>query len=1334
MSNAISLQPVPEFNPDSGDVGASLATLWKKWLADFEMFTVAAGITDKTRKRALLLYQAGSRVRVIFGQLEATGEADDYDTAKKKLTEYFEPQKNRRYDVYCFRQAHQEPNETLDQYHTRLRTLAVPCEFGDNLAFELEEQIIIGGTSSRIRKQALRDPKYDLKAMLLDGRRDEISQFQSKEIESQKSERRAEETNQIVAAKSTQKCRNCGKASHQGTVCPAKGKECNKCGKLNHFARSCLSKATKTGENPKKRSNKHNKGNKNIRPLAHSDSESEGEYLYPVKTTEKRRPYTRVKVLGHSFSAMVDTGASINVIDKETFAKLPEIELENTKTRAFAYDTDKPVKFIGKFDAVIETRKRYAVATFYVVNNNTSGNLISADTAQELGLVTLHLNKISSRIKPSTPVTNDGKLNKVLEKHSAVFKGLGKLKDNAVKLNIDENFIPVAEPQRRIPFHIREKVKRAIENLEKDDIIEKVPGTQATPWISPIVAVPKKDDDVRICVDMRKPNQAIQRIRHLIPTVDDVNLKLTGATVFSKLDMSQAYHQLELHEDSRYITTFSTHIGLFRYKRLNYGTNAAAEIFQNALQTALEGIPGVCNIADDIIVFGVNRQEHDKALNDCLQRLSDKGLTLNASKCKFLSTSLSFFGQIFSATGTRPDPKHVQDLQDAQVPKNVHEVRSFLGMANYNCKYIPDYATISTPLRELTKKNAHFQWQAEHQQAFQKLKNAITSVPVMAYFDTKKDTVITVDASPVVISAILAQKKPNHDDCRIVAYASRALSPVEKRYSQTEKEALSIVWAVEHFHLFIYGKPFQLVTDHKPLEVIYGNPKSKPSARIERWVLRLQPYRFTVQYKPGVDNPADFLSRHPTKESASRQEKMTEQYINLLTRSAVPKTMTIAEIKNATDSDKTLQGLRAAIRLNRWDCDVVKPFKSVRDELTIGAHNLILRGTRIVIPKSLQKKAVDLAHATHQGLAKTKSLLREKVWFPDIDKMVKDTIDHCLPCQATGRPNPPEPLQMTDMPDGPWQKIHADFYGPLPSGEYLLVVIDRYSRYPEVEIVRSTKAASVIPKLDKMFATHGIPETMTSDNGPPFNGDDYQRYLTALGINKNPSTPKWPQGNAEVERFNQPLGKALKTATIEGKVWQQEINRFLLQYRTTPHSTTKVSPAELLFNRVVQGTLPSLKKNVVIDRHKEARENELSSQRYNKQYADGKRRAKASDLKVGDNVLVKQDRRNKLTPTFNETPYIVTDRTKSRVTAKNKHDHTVTRNVSHFKRIPKPTESDKDDISYETDSTVGNNKDINENETEEHQQPLRRSSRIVKEPQRFGSSLPSNFIRKLAAK
>ena len=182
-----------------------------------------------------------------------------------------------------------------------------------------------------------------------------------------------------------------------------------------------------------------------------------------------------------------------------------------------------------------------------------------------------------------------------------------------------------------------------------------------------------------------------------------------------------------------------------------------------------------------------------------------------------MSTSLSFFGHIFSEAGTRPDPKHVLDLLKAPVPANVYEVRSFLGMANYNSKYIAKYATVSAPLRELTKKSTHFQWTADHQHAFDKLKNVLITAPVMAYFDTNKETIITMDASPVGISAIHAQKGLGSNGCCVVSYATRALSPVEKRYSQTEKEALSIVWAVEHVHVFLYGKAFKLITDHKPL-------------------------------------------------------------------------------------------------------------------------------------------------------------------------------------------------------------------------------------------------------------------------------------------------------------------------------------------------------------------------------------------------------------------------------------------------------------------------------------------------------------------------------------
>ena len=190
------------------------------------------------------------------------------------------------------------------------------------------------------------------------------------------------------------------------------------------------------------------------------------------------------------------------------------------------------------------------------------------------------------------------------------------------------------------------------------------------------------------------------------------------------------------------------------------------------------------------------------------------------------------------------------------------------------------------------------------------------------------------------------------------------------------------------FHLYLYGTEFTLVTDHKPLKVIYGNKKAKPSARIERWVLRLQPYSFKVVYRPGATNPADYLSRHPIQTSR-RQENMTEEYVNFIAFNSIPKTMTMEEIVTATDSDKVLREVRADIKLNKWDFDIVKPYKAIRDEPAATSKGIILREPRIVIPQLLQQRAVDNAQESHLGLTKTKALLREKIWLPSIDKLVK---------------------------------------------------------------------------------------------------------------------------------------------------------------------------------------------------------------------------------------------------------------------------------------------------------------------------------------------------------
>ena len=314
--------------------------------------STARGITDPTRKQALLLYQAGARVRKIFKQLPKTGEANDYDTAKQKLQAHFDPQKNRRYEVYRFRQTTQELNETLDHFHPRLRTLSATCEFTD-VDFEIEEQIIIGGSLSKIRKRALRDPTFDLKAMLVEGRRDEQSTYQAKQIESKDTV--AGEANKLGTSTT---CRNCGHAYPHTGDCPAKGKTCNSCGKLNHFVAACRGKQ----QRPKIPRYQNKPSNptlpkKNLKtPDKEMNSSSDDDYLYSLDSM-KNNNKVNVTVGGGKIKVTIDTDATINVIDHNTYRKMHDVTLAHTKTQALAYDTKFPVEFLGKFEAEIETKK-----------------------------------------------------------------------------------------------------------------------------------------------------------------------------------------------------------------------------------------------------------------------------------------------------------------------------------------------------------------------------------------------------------------------------------------------------------------------------------------------------------------------------------------------------------------------------------------------------------------------------------------------------------------------------------------------------------------------------------------------------------------------------------------------------------------------------------------------------------------------------------------------------------------------------------------------------------------------------------------------------------------
>ena len=605
-------------------------------------------------------------------------------------------------------------------------------------------------------------------------------------------------------------------------------------------------------------------------------------------------------------------------------------------------------------------------------------------------------------------------------------------------------------------------------------------------------------------------------------------------------------------------------------------------------------------------------------------------------------------------------------------------------MTNYCARFIQGYSTISQPLRELTQKNTQWEWSTKHRQAFETLKEALANAPQTSYFDPNKETELVVDASPVGLGAILTQIDAQSGQTLIIAYASRSLTDVEQRYSQTEREALAVVWACEYFHLYVYGKPFLVVTDHKPLVPIYSNPASKPPARIERWTLRLQPYQLTVVYRKGKENPADYMSRHPPAytHARSRHEKIAEEFVDHITLLASPKALPLEEIEKATLNDPTLQAVSVALQ-SSWhrasQCPGIKTtafkaFERVKDELTVGAnHSVILKGTKIVIPEKFHSRVVDLAHEGHQGIVKTKALIREKVWFPGIDKAVEDKVKSCLACQVSTPRTMREPLQMSPLPEYPWQEVSVDFKD-LDTG-HLLVIYDDYSRFPVVEVTTSTSANVVVPRLNKVFSEYGIPEVVRSDNGPPFNSERFRQFADDLGFHHRKVTPLWPRANGEVERFMRTIKKTINTARVENKPWKDELCKLLRNYRATPHSSTGVSPAAALFNRNVRVKIPQVNTPVEAPHFRERDEKAKDKM---KTTAD-KSHAKPPILKVGDTVLVKRDPSKKSSDTpYLPDPYVIQRKNGSLVTASNPYRQ-VTRNSSFFKVIqPETPETNSD--------------------------------------------------------
>ena len=371
-----------------------------------------------------------------------------------------------------------------------------------------------------------------------------------------------------------------------------------------------------------------------------------------------------------------------------------------------------------------------------------------------------------------------------------------------------------------------------------------------TDWVNSIVLSETTNEKgeitkLRVCLDPRDLNKWIKREQHYTKTIDEVVTQLNDAKFFTLVDAKKGYWHVPLDEASSYPTTFSTPFGRFRFTRLPFGLIVSQDVFQKQLDSTLKGLSGVTGIADDTFVFGSTEQEHDKNLAGLVERARQKGIVFNKDKLQFKRTEVHFFGHTWTTQGVKPDNSKVAAIQSMQPPKDVKSLRSFLGLVNYLTRYSARLATITAPLRELTKKEVAYVWGPEHDRAFAAVKQEVSTLGVLRYFDPKAETVIQTDALKGLGAVLLQQGQP-------VCYASKALTETEQRYSNIEREALGLVWGLERFHYFIYGKPCTIHTDHKPLEAIFKKKLSSCPARLQRFVLRALKYdvKVTANLRP----------------------------------------------------------------------------------------------------------------------------------------------------------------------------------------------------------------------------------------------------------------------------------------------------------------------------------------------------------------------------------------------------------------------------------------------------------------------------------------------------
>lgn len=620
----------------------------------------------------------------------------------------------------------------------------------------------------------------------------------------------------------------------------------------------------------------------------------------------------------------------------------------------------------------------------------------------------------------------------------------------------------------------------------------------------------------------------------------------------------------------------------------------------------LQGIPHVVVYIDDILITGKDEEEHLHILRQVLERLREHGIRLKHVKCRLMRPSVDYLGYRIDKHGLHAMPDKVAAISEAPTPQNVKELRAFLGLVNYG-KFLRDLSTLNQPLNRLLGQGVPW---CSNAQAFEQLKVRLASIEVLAHYDPELPVKLDCDASAYGLGAVLSHVYSDGSE-RPIAYSSRTLSNPERNYAQIKKEELSLIWSVISI---LYGRPFTLVTDHKPLLAILGSHKGLPSlaaARLLRWAVFLLGYNYVLKFR-GTNQHcnADGFSRLPMttpQDIADKFEAATTAF-NIHQVKALP--VTPKELAAATIADPELSQVMRYCQ-NGWPSNVpttLQPYRQKQEEIGKEA-NCLFRGTQVIVLAKLRPQVLAELHNGHPGIVRMKGLARSRIWWPGLAKQVEQTVQGCGACQSHQNTPTPAPLHPWPWPKSPWARIHVDFAEPV-KGVMFFVILDSHSKWIEVEAMSSTTTEKTIDVLRALFARYGLPKELVSDNGPQFTAAAFTEFMNTNGIRHSKSAPYHPATNGAAERVVQTLKNALRAGKDDTG---SKLAQFLLAYRTTPHSTTGVPPTDLFLKRSVRTRLdvmrPSLEEKVV------------SKQYEQKKYHD--QHARERNFSVNQEVMVR---------------------------------------------------------------------------------------------------------------